>query len=161
MADIIVGPGSNTEAGYTTTPTITSPPVVKVTVPGKTGTLSLPQLKDVKVTASNDEYSWTQLNVAGKRKIATTSTNSVSTNIVVDNEVMFGNVTATSGSASNLGIWGLSKNKTQVDITVNVGSTVIAATASITGLDLAISADQPIWETPITFSVNGDFGTPT
>lgn len=161
MADIIVGPGSDTEAGYTTTPTDTSPPVIKVTVPGIAGTLSIPQLKDVKVTASNDEYTWTQLNVAGKKKIATTSTNNVSTNIVVNEELMFGNPAATSGSASNLGIWGLSKNKTQVNITVNVGSRVIPATASIVGLDLSISADQPIWETPINFSVNGDFGTPT
>lgn len=135
----------------------TSNPVLELTVSGITGTLSLPTLQDVSISNANDTFTWTQLNEAAKLQVPTTATNSISTNVVVEYDSFFGDAAATTGSAAKLGLFGLSKAKTEVQFTINIGTKELSGIGYVTGLTPAVSADSPVWVTPLQISVSGDY----
>lgn len=141
----------------------TSGPVVYLTAydaNGATvaGNLAIPTLQDITINNANDVFTWTQLNEASKLQVATTSTNSISTNMVVEQATFFGNASATSGSATKLGVLGLSDAKTKVAFTIsNFGTKAITGNAYVTGLAPTISADAPVWVTPVTLTVTGGY----
>ena len=54
------------------------------------GALSIPALQDITINASNDVFTWSQLDSTAKKQVATTSTNSVAMNLVVDQASFFG-----------------------------------------------------------------------
>ena len=132
-------------------------PILDLDVAGFTGTLSLPSLQDVSISNANDTYTWTQLDSASKFQVATTATNTISTNLVVDITTFFGDAVATTGSAAKLGLYGLSKAKTQVQFSINIGAKSLSGVGYITGLTPAVSADSPVWVTPVNIAVAGDF----
>lgn len=128
------------------------------------GNLVLPALQDVTVNNSNDVFTWTQLDSGSKLQVATTATNSLSMNLVLDKETFFGNASATTGSAPKLGVFGLSKDKTLVDFTLYMGDEsdgstgpTITGSGYVTGLAPTVSADSPVWVSPITITVTGDY----
>lgn len=149
MSTLIVSPGG--ASGQET-----SPPVLTLST-AVTGNLVVPMLQDVTINNSNDVFTWTQLDKNAKLNVATTSTNSIDTTIVVDNTVFFGDAVATTGSAAKLGLLGLSTAKTEVNFTINMGTKVVSGKAYITGLAPTVSADSPVWTTPVTLSVNGEY----
>jgi len=149
MSTLIVSPGG--ASGQET-----SPPVLTLST-AVTGNLVVPMLQDVTINNSNDVFQWTQLDKNAKLSVATTSTNSIDTTIVVDNTVFFGDAVATTGSAAKMGLLGLSTAKTEVDFTINMGTKVVSGKAYITGLAPTVSADSPVWTTPVTLSVNGEY----
>jgi len=126
--------------------------------------LTLPGLQDVTINAANDVFTWTQLDTASKLQIATTATNSVTMNIVLDQTAWFGDTGETAGEADYLGVWTLSGNKTLLDFEIYLGDTNGGATGKtisgegyITGLAPTVSADAPVWVSPITITVTGDY----
>ena len=122
------------------------------------GSLAVPAMKDITMNNSNDIFTWTQLNETGKLQIATTSTNSVACNLVLEEATYFGNVGATANSAAKLGIQGLSTNKTKCSISIShFGSKTVTANCYVTGLAPTVSADSPVWVSPCTFTVTGDY----
>lgn len=128
------------------------------------GNLALPALQDVTVNNANDVFTWTQLDQGSKLQIATTATNSLAMNLVLDKTTFFGNSSATTGSAPKLGVFGLSKDKTLVDFTLYMGDESTGATGPtitgqgyVTGLAPTVSADAPVWVSPITITVTGDY----
>lgn len=128
------------------------------------GNLAVPSLQDITINNSNDVFTWTQLDSASKKQVATTATNSISMNLVLDTETFFGNALATSGTAAYKGIFGLSKDKTPVTFTLYMGddsasanTKTISGTAYVTGLAPTVSADSPVWVSPITLTVSGDY----
>lgn len=122
-----------------------------------TGNLAVPALQNMTINNSNDTFTWSQLDVGSKYQIATTSTNSVACNIVVDEASFFGDASANTTVAGN-GIVGLSQKKTKVGFTINFGSgRTVAGSGYITGLAPAVSADQPVWVSPMTIAVVGDY----
>jgi len=143
MATLIVAPG-------TTYPTLTL-------TSGVAGDLAIPMLQDVTVNNANDVFTWTQLNESAKLQVATTATNSISSNIVVDSAVFFGNGTSTAGSAALLGLIGLSTAKTEVTFEIAMGAKTISGTGYVTGLAPTVSADSPVWVTPVTITVTGEY----
>jgi len=57
-----------------------------------------------------------------------------------------------------LGLFGLSKNKTKVQISINFsGTRTLTANAYVTGLAPKVSATAPVWVSPVTFTVTGDY----
>jgi hypothetical protein len=132
-------------------------PVLTLTVSGITGDLDIPTLQDVTINNANDTFTWSQLNESAKLQVATTSTNSISTNIVVEEVTFFGNAASTTGSAAKLGLIGLSKAKTKVNFEINLDDKVISGVGYITGLAPAVSADSPVWVTPVTIAVSGEY----
>lgn len=127
--------------------------------------LQIPGLQDITVQNDNDVFTWTQLDLGSKRQIATTATNSISVNLVVDQETFFGNTEAAANTASNLGIFEMSKRKTRVGFSLFLGKEsdgeagkTLTGNGYITGLSPTVSADAPVWVTPVTITVDGDYG---
>jgi len=133
--------------------------------------LAVPALQDVTINAANDVFTWSQLDSSAKQQVATTSTNSISMNCVVDPDTFFG---TTLDAASNTavavqGLMGLSRNKTKIafalrflDAAGDGASTTtndrwIKGQGYITGLAPTVSADSPVWVTPVTITVTGEY----
>lgn len=136
---------------------------LNIKVSGDTVGLDIPALQDVTVNAANDVFTWTQLDQASKLQIATTATNSLSMNIVLDQDVFFG-ATAAGEAAQTAGVFGLSTDKTKISFELYLGDTdsggtgkTISGTGYITGLAPTVSADQPVWVSPITITVDSDY----
>ena len=132
------------------------------------GALTVSGLQDITINAANDVFTWSQLDSTAKKQVATTSTNSISMNLVVDDAVFFGTlITATAtGTIAEQGILGCSRNKTQINFILKfVESTSGQASADryikgvgyITGLAPTLSADSPVWVTPVTITVAGEY----
>ena len=131
--------------------------------------MNVPALQDMTVNAANDVFTWTQLDSTAKLQIATTSTNSISMNIVLDQATFFGTGDgADAGSdvnrADEYGIFGLSTNKVKINFSLYLGDTdsggagkTISGTGYVTGLAPTVSADSPVWVTPITITVTGEY----
>jgi len=124
----------------------------------------LPALQDITVNAANDVFTWTQLDEGSKLQIATTATNSLSMNIVLDQDAFFGDSQADTGTAERKGIFGLSSDKDLVEFSLFLGKTsdgaagkTITGEGYITGLAPTVSADSPVWVSPITITVTGDY----
>ena len=125
--------------------------------------LTVPALQDMTVNAANDVFTWSQLDSTAKKQIATTATNSISMNLVVDTASFFGtDVDAPiSGTIAEQGLFGCSRNKTLVNFILRVENaatdTLIKGVGYITGLAPTISADSPVWVSPITITVTGEY----
>ena len=142
--------------------------VLKVELQGTSGwttALTIPALQDVTMNAANDVFSWTQLDNGSKLQIPTTATNSLSMNIVLDDATFFG-TTVSSSSASDAvavqGIFGLSRNKTYIKFSMKFlenasADRYVSGVGYITGLAPKVSADQPVWVSPITITVSGGY----
>ena len=155
MAYISPGPGSANQV------------VLKVEKSGTAGwstALTVGGLQDITVNAANDIFTWSQLDTAAKLQVATTSTNSLSMNLVVDDAIFFGTVLAatSTGTASEQGLLGFSRNKTLIKFSLKFienasADRYITGSGYITGLAPTVSADSPVWVTPITITVTGDY----
>jgi hypothetical protein len=124
--------------------------------------LTVPALQDITLNAANDVFTWTQLDSASKLQIATTATNSVSMNLVLDEDSFFGSGSGSTAVAK--GIFGLSGEKAIIEFDLYTGDTdsgspgkIINGKGYITGLAPTVSADAPVWVTPITITVTGDY----
>jgi len=140
----------------------------QVTLNLKVGTdsegLDLPALQDVTVNAANDVFTWTQLDAASKNQVATTATNSLGMNIVLDQTAFFGDSSATSEDAQTAGVFGLSNQKQLVTFELFMGlesdgspGKTLTGQGYITGLAPTVSADSPVWVSPITITITGDY----
>lgn len=148
-------------------PGTSSQVVLKVELAGTSGwttALTVPALQDVTVNAANDVFTWTQLDSSAKLQVATTSTNSLSMNIVLDDATFFGTtLNATQSDTVALqGLMGLSRNKTLIKFSLKMrenssADRYISGVGYITGLAPAVSADQPVWVSPITITVSGEY----
>jgi len=136
---------------------------LEIRVSGDTSALNIPAMQDVTVNNSNDVFTWTQLDAGSKQQVPTTATNSIDMNLVLDQTIFFGDG-ASSNVAINKGIFGLSKDKTLVSFAIFLGKTSTGAagksltgTGYITGLAPSVSADSPVWVSPVTITVTGDY----
>ena len=126
--------------------------------------LVVPAIQDVTVNAANDVFTWSQLDSTAKQQIATTSTNSLSMNIVVDDASFFGTTlnAIQTDTVALQGLLGLSRNKTPICFTLKMrentsADRVIKGQGFITGLAPTVSADAPVWVTPVTITVSGEY----
>lgn len=136
-------------------------PILTLTINGTTSTtatnLLIPTLQDVTISNANNVFSWTQLNESAALQVATIANNSISSNIVVETTTFFGDSTAASWSAARQGLIGLSTNKTKANFSINLGTKTISGVGYVTGLAPKVTADQPVWLTPITIAVSGEY----
>lgn len=126
--------------------------------------MAVPALQDITINNANDVFTWTQLDSGSKQQIATTATNSISGNIVLDQDKFFGTGGSPTDTAVEYGIFGLSKNKVKIDFDLYLGDTdsggngkTISGVGYITGLAPTVSADSPVWVSPFTITVTGDY----
>jgi hypothetical protein len=127
------------------------------------GALAIPALQDMTINAANDVFTWSQLDSTAKKQIATTSTNSISMNVVVDQATFFGTTlgAAVTGTIAEQGIFGCSRNKTLINFIIRVENsttdTFIKGCGYITGLAPTVNADSPVWVSPVTITVSGEY----
>jgi hypothetical protein len=127
------------------------------------GALPIPALQDMTINAANDVFTWSQLDSTAKKQVATTSTNSISMNLVVDTATFFGTDldAPISGTIAEQGLFGCSRNKTLINFIIRVENattdTFIKGVGYITGLAPTVSADSPVWVSPITITVSGEY----
>jgi hypothetical protein len=145
MATIVASPGVSGQF-----------PVITLKATGDTTGLAVPMMQDITIDNANDVFTWTQLNETAKLQVATTSTNSISGTVVVDDAVFFGTTTA-GESAKSKGLIGLSRDKVLVDFTITVGSKTLSGEGYVTGLAPTVSADSPVWTSPFTVTVTGEY----
>jgi hypothetical protein len=126
--------------------------------------MAVPALQDITVNAANDVFTWTQLDSGSKFQIATTATNSLAMNLVLDQDTFFGTVGSGGSTAAELGIFGMSTDKSLVEFELYMGDEsdggagkTLSGSGYITGLAPTVSADAPVWVTPITISITGDY----
>ena len=126
--------------------------------------LLVPAIQDITVNAANDVFTWTQLDETAKLQIATTSTNSLSMNIVLDQDSFFGTTGSGGSTAAASGLFGMSVDKTKVVFDLYLGDEsdgsagkTLSGSGYITGLAPTVSADSPVWVSPITITVTGEY----
>ena len=84
-------------------------------------------------------------------------------NAIVDDAVFFGNVdNTTDGALVTNGVLGTSKNKTKVGFRayfdgIDSGSRYMQGVGFISGLAPTVNPDSPLWITPVSVEVDGDF----
>lgn len=124
------------------------------------GALSVTCLQDVTVTNSTGIYSWVDFCSTDMNKITTPADNEVSTNMVLDGTVYFGNASATANTASYYGVAGLSENKINISWKLYLNGTANGAyyyegTGYVSSLAPTVSPDAPVWVSPMSIAVDG------
>ena len=134
-----------------------------IRVTGDVSGLLIPAMQDITINNATDVFTWTQLDEESKLQVPTTATNSIDLNIVLEQSTFFGTGSGTDVALKE-GIFGLSKNKRQVEFTLYMGDTsaggagkTLTGVAYITGLAPTVSADAPVWVTPVTLTVTGNY----
>jgi len=136
--------------------------ITNVATPVKTAaTLEIPALQDITITNNAGTFRWKQLDSLSEKVVSTVSTNSVGGNLVIDTTAFFGDGGVTT-SADDKGLFNLSNEKTSVDFVVffsgySVADRFIMGTGYITNVAPKVSADSPVWVSPFTIEVDGDY----
>jgi hypothetical protein len=131
-----------------------------------TGAIELTGLQDVTINNANGSFRWKTLSQQGENVITTVSTNSVSGNFVLDPTLFFGTTPGTNTTIATGGVFGYSNSRIQVAFMVapsgaTTGQTpdnyLIMGNGFISALAPKVSADSPVWVSPITIEVNGNY----
>lgn len=129
---------------------------------GSNDPMVVPAILDLSVGMANDLHIWTTLDNASKRQIATTATNNLAGNLVLEKDTFWG--LSSADGVEFIGIFGLSTTKRVVALTLFMGDNsdsstgiTLSAIGSFTNLTLAMAADTTVWVTPFTIAVDGDW----
>ena len=149
-------PGTPVEADFYTAVNASTGAITLTTA---NGPIVVPGLQDVTINNANGSFRWKQLDQSGENVITTNATNSLSGNFVLDPTTFWG--TGGGSLADDEGIFKLSNDRTQVAFLIApegvIDKTVLMGTGFISALAPTVSADSPVWVSPITLEVNGDF----
>jgi hypothetical protein len=123
--------------------------------------LVVPQMSDITVNNSVGVFRFKTLDNTAESAVTIPATNQLSLNCIVDKTAFFGTGTALDDDAKENGLFGLSKNKTQVYFNVYLdgtdsSSTFISGTGFVAGLAPTVNMDSPVWTTPVTVEISGD-----
>lgn len=168
MSYINPGPGSSSQitlkVDLASASTITGTPPTAISL--GVGALGIPALVDMTVKNANDTHVWSQLDSSAKLTVPTTATNEITMNLVVDPATFFGTTLASvqSDTVAAQGVMGLSRNKTKIafevkvqDLTGTTNDYYIRGQGYVTALSPSISATAPVWVTPFTIAVTGEY----
>jgi hypothetical protein len=128
--------------------------------------LSVTCLQDITITNSTGIYSYTDFCSTDMNKLTTPADNEISVNMVIEDEVFFGNANASANSSTFYGVSDLSINKIplQFKLVINGGNATAnayyyAGQGYISSLAPTASPDAPVWVTPMTLAVDGSMAT--
>ena len=128
--------------------------------PGAAGGLAVPLVQDLTLNTSPGTVRYSTLDSTASSAFTTVVENSVSLNMLLDDDVFFGlsNIT---NSVANDGLWTTSNSKTEIFFSVafegaDSGDYYISGKGFIGGLAPSASIDQAVWISPLEITVNGD-----
>lgn len=133
-------------------------------VPGAAGGLVVPFMQDITVNASTGVVRYKTLDSASEKAFTTPSTNQITLNVLVDEDVFFGDGANATNSVANNGLFGTQNNKSNVHFSVafegqGSGARYIQGEGFLSGLAPTASQDGAVFITPITIEVDGDLST--
>jgi len=124
--------------------------------------LIVPYMQDVTINNSTGVFRWKTLDSTAENAATTPSTNQLTLNVVVDSDAFFGDGAGTNDTVVDTGLFGSSKSKTRVFFEIgfqgrDTGSKLLKGSGFISGLAPTVNMDAPVWVTPVTIEVDGDF----
>ena len=124
--------------------------------------LVVPQMQDITINNSTGVFRFKTLDNTAESAVTTPATNQISLNVVVDKDSFFGTADGTSDTAVDKGLFGVSTDKTRVYFAAyfdgtDTGSKYLTGSGFISGLSPTVNMDSPVWITPVTIEVDGDF----
>ena len=138
-----------------------SQPILEISLAANmANSLTVPFLQNISVKNSTNVYSYTTFSDADMRKLSTPADNEITTNIVLDKDVYFGNSSASAGTAANAGLSSISINKNQIYFKVyysgsTTGTNYTSGTGFITNLTPTTTPTAPVWVSPMAIAVDG------
>jgi hypothetical protein len=123
--------------------------------------VTVPFMQDITVNNSTGTFRFKTLASGSESVVTTPATNQLSLNAIVDDAVFFGEGAANGALVIN-GVLGTSKNKTKIGFRAyfdgtDTGSRYMEGVGFISGLAPTVNPDSPLWITPISVEVDGDF----
>ncbi len=136
-----------------------------LSLPGATDGMVIPFVQDVTVNAAPGIVRYSVLDSSSSKAFTTVNENSVSGNMLVDEDTFFGLSGATNTVALN-GLFATSTSKTKVFFTVafegsDSADHYIKGEAFIGGLAPTASMDAAVWISPIELIVDGELTAAT
>jgi len=125
--------------------------------------LTVPQMQDITINNSTGVFRFKTLDNTAESAVTTPATNQLSLNVVVDEDSFFGNATLTAnGAVIETGLFGVSTSKTKVTFRAyfngtDSGSKYLEGSGFISGLSPTVNMDAPVWISPVTIEVDGDY----
>lgn len=122
--------------------------------------MTVPALQDVTVNATPGLFRWKQLDALSEYVVTTPSTNSVALTIVLDDTTFF------TGANSTPGLFTITNNKVLTYFRLywkgsDSGDRYVEGQGYLTALAPTVTPDAPVWTTPLTIEVVGDYVTGT
>jgi hypothetical protein len=129
-------------------------------VPGAANSMVVPFMQDVTVNATPGTVRYSTLDSTASSAFTTVNENSVSLNVLVDEDVFFGS-SNTANKVANDGLLTTSISKTEVFFSVafegaDSSDYYIKGKGFLGGLAPTASIDQAVWITPMEIIVNGE-----
>jgi hypothetical protein len=124
--------------------------------------LVVPSMQDVTINNSTGVFRWKTLDSTAENAATTPATNQLSLNVVVDTAAFFGTGTVGDDDVKEKGLFTVSKEKTEVFFRVYFNGTdstskFLSGSGYISGLAPTVNPDAPLWVTPVTIEVDGDY----
>jgi len=124
--------------------------------------MTVPAMQDITQGNAKDVFTWTQLDNTGKFNLPTTSANSISGNLVLEKDTFYGD--GSTDGIQDIGIQGAQTQSIYVDFELYTGDSsdgtegkFISGSGYITGLSPTVSSDSPVWVSPFTVTVDGEY----
>lgn len=126
--------------------------------------LTVPYMQDLTLNNSTGVFRWKTLDSTAESAATTPATNQISLNVVVDTDAFFGSSNA--DLVVNGGLFGASKDKRRVYFRAYFDGTdstsrYLSGSGYISGLAPTVNPDAPLWVTPVTIEVDGDYTSGT
>jgi len=124
--------------------------------------LSIPSMQDITINNSTGVFRFKTLDNTAESAVTTPATNQITLNVVVDEAAFFGTGAGSIDNVVDNGLFGVSKNKTRVFFNAGFqgndsGSKFLSGSGFISGLAPTVNMDSPVWVTPVTIEVDGDY----
>jgi len=123
--------------------------------------LVVPSMQDITINNSTGVFRFKTLDNTAENAVTTPATNQITLNVVVDDTAFFGD-TSNGDVVVRTGLFGASKNKTRVYFNAgfqgtDTDSKYVSGSGFISGLAPTVNMDSPVWVTPVTIEVDGDY----
>jgi hypothetical protein len=118
--------------------------------------MTVPSLQEITVNATPGIFRWKQLDTLSEKVVTTASTNNIESTFVLDPVTFF------DGTGSTSGIFDIVNNKTLCYFRMywqgtTSGDKYIEGSGYLSALAPTVSPDSPVWTSPVTIEVVGDF----
>jgi len=128
-----------------------------------TGTngLVIPTIQDITLNATPGTVRYSTLDSSASSAFTTTNENSLSMNVLVDDDVFFGDGANAVNQVANVGLLGTSINKSEVFFSMTFegtgsGANYVTGRGFVGGLAPSSSIDQAVFISPLELTINGE-----